>query len=87
MTTINRTAASMMLAIFAAEYVLRVVPRGTHEWSKFVTPEELRDAVQQAGMHVTDVEGFAYSPVAHTWHSTGAWTPINYALAAVKPLA
>lgn len=85
-TTINRTPAALFQAILGAEYVLRIVPRGTHEWAKFVTPEELQTFCARAGLQVADIEGLGYSPLRSEWYSKGADTSVNYALAAVKPL-
>jgi 2-polyprenyl-6-hydroxyphenyl methylase/3-demethylubiquinone-9 3-methyltransferase len=82
-TTINRTAPAFALAILAAEYVLRIVPAGTHEWAKFVTPEELAAALAQCGMAQEAVQGFAYSPLAKEWSRTDS-TLINYGLVARK---
>lgn len=84
-TTINRTAASMALAILGAEYVLRLVPPGTHEWAKFVPPEALAAELSARGLVVVAQTGMRYNPLTGRW----SWAPgdlsVNYALVAVKP--
>jgi len=62
--TLNRTAKSFVLAIVGAEYVLRWIPRGTHRWGKFVTPNELETALARSGLRVTDRSGVTYNPLA-----------------------
>jgi 2-polyprenyl-6-hydroxyphenyl methylase / 3-demethylubiquinone-9 3-methyltransferase len=59
--TINRTLKSFMLLIVGAEYILRWIPRGTHQWEKFITPEELEIALEQAGLRVIDETGVIYN--------------------------
>ncbi len=65
--TLNRTIKSFALAIVGAEYVLRWLPRGTHQWDKFVTPNELEIAITQSGLHVTDQAGVIYNLLADRW--------------------
>jgi 2-polyprenyl-6-hydroxyphenyl methylase/3-demethylubiquinone-9 3-methyltransferase len=65
--TLNRTVKSFALAIVGAEYVLRWLPRGTHQWDKFVTPNELEIAIEQTGMSVTDQTGVIYNLFADRW--------------------
>ncbi|MGE3870010.1 MAG: bifunctional 2-polyprenyl-6-hydroxyphenol methylase/3-demethylubiquinol 3-O-methyltransferase UbiG [Pseudorhodoplanes sp.] len=65
--TLNRTMKSFALAIVGAEYVLRWLPRGTHDWNKFVTPQELEDALEGAGLRVTDERGVIYNLLADRW--------------------
>eukprot|EP00897_Mesotaenium_endlicherianum_P002370 jgi/Mesen1/2160/ME000152S01246 len=66
-STINRTVRSHALAIVAAEYVLNLVPRGTHEWSKFVTPEELALMFRRSGLKMEELSGLFYNPINNTW--------------------
>jgi 2-polyprenyl-6-hydroxyphenyl methylase/3-demethylubiquinone-9 3-methyltransferase len=61
MATLNRTMKSFALAIVGAEYILRWIPRGTHQWDKFITPDELELALEQAGLRVTDEAGVIYN--------------------------
>jgi 2-polyprenyl-6-hydroxyphenyl methylase/3-demethylubiquinone-9 3-methyltransferase len=77
--TLNRTAASFLLAIIAAEYVLRWLPRGTHQWSKFVKPSELVAPLRRNGVAVRDVSGMRYDPIARDW-SLGGGLAVNYIL-------
>merc|ERR1719312_45276 len=83
-TTINRTTRSYLGAILAAEYALRLLPVGTHEWNKFVTPDEVRKWLREAGCtQVRLVHGMFYIPFVNKWH----WIPdtsVNYAVHAIK---
>jgi 2-polyprenyl-6-hydroxyphenyl methylase/3-demethylubiquinone-9 3-methyltransferase len=82
--TLNRTLKSFALAIVGAEYILRWLPRGTHQWDKFVTPNELEIAIVQSGLEVTDQAGVIYNLLADRWQiSTDL--DVNYMVAAEKP--
>src|SRR5947207_4100815 len=65
--TINRTLKSFALAIVGAEYILRWLPRGTHQWSKFVTPDELAAALERHGLRIIDESGVIYNFLADRW--------------------
>ena len=82
-TTINRTLPALWGAVLAAEYVLRLVPPGTHEWGKFVQPGELARALSAGGCDVEQCVGMAYNPLSGAW-SQSASTSINYAMVARK---
>ncbi|MDR7037822.1 2-polyprenyl-6-hydroxyphenyl methylase/3-demethylubiquinone-9 3-methyltransferase [Methylobacterium sp. BE186] len=82
--TINRTMRSFALAIVGAEYVLRWLPKGTHDWEKFVTPAELTRAVEAGGLVVTDTTGVVYNPLGDTWWASRD-TGVNYMIAAERP--
>jgi 2-polyprenyl-6-hydroxyphenyl methylase/3-demethylubiquinone-9 3-methyltransferase len=82
--TINRTVASFALAIVGAEYILRWLPRGTHQWDKFVTPDELEIAMEQGGLRVIGDQGVIYNLLADRWQLSSD-TGVNYMLAAEKP--
>ena len=82
--TLNRTAKAFALAIVGAEHVLRWLPVGTHDWSKFVTPEEARAALSGAGLDVRDTIGVSYSPLSGRW-SLGADASVNYMVVATRP--
>ncbi len=76
-STINRTARSFLLAIVGAEYLLRLLPVGTHRWGQFVTPRELADAAGRAGLRRVEQRGMRYLPVLHR----ASWTSdvsVNY---------
>jgi 2-polyprenyl-6-hydroxyphenyl methylase / 3-demethylubiquinone-9 3-methyltransferase len=82
LATINRTLRAFALAIVGAEYVLGWLPRGTHRWDRFVTPDELTLTVEAAGLTVTDLAGVVYNPLRDEW-SLSRDTAVNYmALAA-----
>jgi 2-polyprenyl-6-hydroxyphenyl methylase/3-demethylubiquinone-9 3-methyltransferase len=84
--TLNRTAKAFALAIVGAEHVLRWLPAGTHEWSKFVTPEEARAAIVGASLDVEPPIGVSYSPLADRW-SISSDTAVNYMLVATRRAA
>jgi 2-polyprenyl-6-hydroxyphenyl methylase/3-demethylubiquinone-9 3-methyltransferase len=77
LSTLNRTLKSYALAIVGAEYILRWIPIGTHQWDRFVTPEELRSALRGAGMTLTDTTGLVYDPFADEWRLSSD-TDVNY---------
>jgi len=79
--TINRTLKSFALAIVGAEYVLRWLPRGTHQWDKFVTPNELDIALAQGGLAVQDETGVIYNLIADRWQ-LATDMDVNYMLVA-----
>ena len=83
-TTLNRSLPAFFGGILAAEYALRLVPPGTHEWTKFVTPRELGEELAACGLRVSPPTGFWYNPVTGGW-STSTDTSINYAIVATKP--
>ena len=82
-TTENRTVASYVAAIFVAERVLGLLPVGTHDWKKFVTPQELEDMLAEGGCEVKLVQGLMYWPFINYWH-WWPFTSVNYAIHAVK---
>src|SRR5476651_497221 len=77
--TLNRTLKSFALAIVGAEYVLRWLPRGTHQWDKFVTPNELELAFERGGLQVTGERGVIYNPFADRWQLSSDMD-VNYML-------
>src|SRR5215467_6529377 len=81
--TLNRTLKSFAFAIVGAEYVLRWLPRGTHQWDKFVTPDELDIAMAQAGLEVSDETGVIYNPLTDQWRLSSDMD-VNYLLTARK---
>jgi 2-polyprenyl-6-hydroxyphenyl methylase/3-demethylubiquinone-9 3-methyltransferase len=86
LSTINRTVKAYLLAIVGAEYVLRWLPVGTHQWERFVTPDELTRHLRAAGMGAPTLEGLVYAPLTDAW-SLSSDTDVNYFAAAPKPLA
>ncbi|MFT0891277.1 bifunctional 2-polyprenyl-6-hydroxyphenol methylase/3-demethylubiquinol 3-O-methyltransferase UbiG [Pseudochelatococcus sp. G4_1912] len=83
MATLNRTAKSFALAIVGAEYILRWLPRGTHDWHKFVTPDELASAITRHGLAVTERRGVVYNPLRDQWRQSSDLA-VNYMLAASR---
>jgi 2-polyprenyl-6-hydroxyphenyl methylase/3-demethylubiquinone-9 3-methyltransferase len=81
--TLNRTLKSFALAIVGAEYVLRWLPRGTHRWDKFLTPNELEIAMTHAGLEVTGETGVIYNPLTDQWRLSSDMD-VNYMLTAAK---
>jgi 2-polyprenyl-6-hydroxyphenyl methylase / 3-demethylubiquinone-9 3-methyltransferase len=84
-STINRNPKSYMMAIFGAERVMRWLPVGTHEWHKFITPDELVELITSAGLKVVDTSGFVFNPVSWGWSISGTDLSVNYVTASVKP--
>jgi 2-polyprenyl-6-hydroxyphenyl methylase/3-demethylubiquinone-9 3-methyltransferase len=84
LSTINRTLKSYLLAIVGAEYVLRWLPVGTHQWERFVTPPELARHVEAAGLRAPTFRGLVYRPLADAWELADD-TDVNYFAAATKP--
>ena len=84
-STINRTAKSFGMAIVGAEYVMRWLPKGTHEWSKFITPDELYGLITTAGLTPVDRKGFVFNPITWQWSLSPKDLSVNYVTASVKP--
>ena len=82
--TLNRTLKSFALAIVGAEYILRWLPRGTHRWDKFVTPNELEIALERGGLRLIGETGVMYNPLADQWR-LAADMDVNYMLTAERP--
>jgi 2-polyprenyl-6-hydroxyphenyl methylase/3-demethylubiquinone-9 3-methyltransferase len=83
MATLNRTAKAFALAVVGAEHVLRWLPVGTHDWSKFVTPEEARAALVGAGLSIEETVGVSFSPLSGKWSLTRD-TGVNYMVTATR---
>jgi 2-polyprenyl-6-hydroxyphenyl methylase / 3-demethylubiquinone-9 3-methyltransferase len=77
MSTLNKTAKSFALGIVAAEYILGWLPKGTHDWRKFVTPEQMDIWVDDAGLDLVEVKGGTYNPITDVW-TLGSDTAVNY---------
>lgn len=85
MSTLNRTRRSWAVAIFGAEMVLRMIPRGTHDWKKFLKPHELAAALRRAGLAVQDIAGMVPDPRDGSWRLASQALAVNYILTAVRP--
>ncbi|MBW3242020.1 bifunctional 2-polyprenyl-6-hydroxyphenol methylase/3-demethylubiquinol 3-O-methyltransferase UbiG [Epibacterium sp. DP7N7-1] len=83
-STINRNPKSYAMAIFGAEVVMRWLPRGTHEWSKFITPDELFELLQNAGLNPVDRKGFVFNPILWKWSISDRDLSVNYVTASTK---
>ncbi|MBL6857280.1 MAG: bifunctional 2-polyprenyl-6-hydroxyphenol methylase/3-demethylubiquinol 3-O-methyltransferase UbiG [Pelagibacteraceae bacterium] len=81
--TINRTLTSYIKAIVGAEYILRWLPIGTHDWNKFIKPEELEKKLTDLNFSITDLTGLNYNPVFQEWKKTKDMS-VNYIIAAKK---
>jgi 2-polyprenyl-6-hydroxyphenyl methylase/3-demethylubiquinone-9 3-methyltransferase len=84
LSTLNRTAKSFLLGIVAAEYVLRLVPQGTHDWKKFVRPSELARHLRAAGLSVEDKSGIAVDPFTGRFRLVRD-LGVNYLAFAIRP--
>ena len=84
LATLNRTAKAFALAIVGAEWVLGWLPRGTHDWRKFLRPSELARELRYNGMRLAEIRGVTYNPVSGRWSLSGD-TDVNYMVTAVKP--
>jgi 2-polyprenyl-6-hydroxyphenyl methylase/3-demethylubiquinone-9 3-methyltransferase len=83
LSTLNRTLKAYALAIIGAELILRWLPLGTHNFDRFVTPDELRRALKEAGLSVTDVTGMVYNLLADEWRLSRD-TDVNYFATATR---
>ena len=86
-STINRNPKSFAMAIVGAEWVMRWLPKGTHEWKKFITPDELFDLLSRAGMDPVDRKGFVFNFARFTWSISDRDLSVNYVTAATRPNA
>jgi 2-polyprenyl-6-hydroxyphenyl methylase/3-demethylubiquinone-9 3-methyltransferase len=85
MSTLNRTFKSYAMAIVGAEYVLRWLPRGTHQWKKFLKPSELCAGLRHEGLSVAHMSGMAFNPFKNEWHLSASDLDVNYLVTASKP--
>ena len=84
-STLNRNAKSFAMAILGAEYIMRWLPKGTHEWKKFITPDELFDFLEKAGLSPVDRKGFQFNPISWKWRLSDRDLSVNYVTAAINP--
>lgn len=84
-STINRNTKSYMVAVVGAENIMRWLPRGTHDWSKFITPDELYELLQQSGLKPVDRKGFVFNPITWSWLISDRDLSVNYVTASTKP--
>ena len=84
-STINRNPKSFMMAIVGAEHIMRWLPKGTHEWNKFITPDELFALLEKAGLEPVDRKGFVFNPLGWSWKLSDRDLSVNYVTASLKP--
>jgi len=84
-STLNRNPKSYLFAVIGAEYVLRMLPRGTHDYAKFITPAELSGFIRAAGLQLEGMKGLSYNPLTKIY-SLNQDTDVNYMVACTKPL-
>lgn len=77
-STLNRTPKSFLMAIVGAEWVMRWLPKGTHDWAKFITPEELYSLITRAGLEPLDRKGMIFNPVSWGWSLSPRDLSVNY---------
>ena len=77
LSTINRTIKSFLMAIIGAEYVLRLLPIGTHRWGRFIQPSELEEKIKKNAFHIAHVTGLRYNPILKSWGLTND-LDVNY---------
>jgi 2-polyprenyl-6-hydroxyphenyl methylase / 3-demethylubiquinone-9 3-methyltransferase len=83
-STLNRNPQSFVMAIVGAEYIMRWLPKGTHDWSKFITPDELYDLIRKAGLDPVDRKGFSFNKLTWAWSISDRDLAVNYVTASVK---
>lgn len=84
-STLNRTAKSFALGIFAAEYLLKWIPKGTHQWRAFIKPSEMATAMRMAGLQVQTSQGLVYNPINREFSMHPHDLDVNYFMSATKP--
>jgi len=84
-STINRNPKSYLLAIIGVEYVLRMLPKGTHEYSKFIRPSELGQWIRQAELEIDQMTGLLYNPITKAYKLDTRDVDVNYMICARKP--
>ena len=83
-STLNRNPKSWMVAIVGAEWLMRWLPKGTHDWAKFITPDELYDLIRKAGLDPVDRKGMVFNPIAWSWSLSARDLSVNYVTASVR---
>ena len=82
-STLNRNPKSYLFAIIGAEYLLRILPKGTHDYKKFIKPSELNEFIREAGLELNELIGLSYNPITEIY-SLGRDTDVNYLMATTK---
>ncbi len=81
--TLNRTFVSFIKAIIGAEYILRWLPIGTHDWNKFLKPEEIEEKISKLNFTIQETKGLEFSPLSQKWKRSKNLS-VNYIIASVK---
>ncbi|MEP3345112.1 MAG: bifunctional 2-polyprenyl-6-hydroxyphenol methylase/3-demethylubiquinol 3-O-methyltransferase UbiG [Litoreibacter sp.] len=84
-STLNRNPKSFVVAIIGAEHIMRWLPKGTHDWNKFITPDELFELISNAQLEPVDRKGFVFNPITWGWSLSDRDLSVNYVTASVKP--
>lgn len=85
-STLNRNAKSFAMGIIGAEWIMRWLPKGTHEWNKFITPDELFEMLKTGGLTPVDRKGFVFNPLGWSWSISDRDLSVNYVTASTKPV-
>ena len=83
-STINKNFKSYLFAILGAEYVMQWLPKGTHDWNKFIKPSELSKLFSDSGLKVKDTKGFVFNPLSWSWELSKRDFTVNYSICATK---
>jgi 2-polyprenyl-6-hydroxyphenyl methylase/3-demethylubiquinone-9 3-methyltransferase len=83
-STLNRNAKSFVMAIIGAEWVMRWLPKGTHDWQKFITPDELYGLIEKAGLTPVDRKGMVFNPVSWSWSLSARDLGCNYVTTSIR---
>ena len=83
-STINKNFKSYLFAILGAEYIMQWLPKGTHDWNKFIKPSELSKLFFDSGLRVKDTKGFVFNPLAWSWELSKRDFTVNYSICATK---
>jgi 2-polyprenyl-6-hydroxyphenyl methylase/3-demethylubiquinone-9 3-methyltransferase len=83
-STLNRNTKSFMMAIIGAEWVMRWLPKGTHDWAKFITPDELYTLIKKAGLDPVDRKGMVFNPVSWGWSLSARDLSCNYVTTSLR---
>lgn len=84
-STINRNPKSYLFAIIGAEYLLRLLPKGTHDYAKFIKPSELATWIREAGLETQDITGMTYNPFTQTYRLDSSDVDVNYLVCTTRP--
>ena len=83
-STINKNLKSYLFAILGAEYIMQWLPKGTHDWNKFIKPSELKKLFSNSGLTVKDTKGFVFNPLSWRWELSKSDFTVNYAVCATR---